>query len=430
MSTPSPIPPNLPSASQSTPPDSVNPWLLVAIAASILLITSGIRLSLGLFIKPIASSSEIDIVQISFALAVAQLMWGVSQPITGALADRFGAWWVLLLGTLLLAMGCLAVPHFITGIGLTVTLGVLVAFGTGAGSFSVLMGQVANQTPPQMRGAASGVINAGSSFGQFVFAPLLQFFILSPLFGWQQAFYAMAVISLLCLPLAYRLTKNPRQALTPLATPVADTAPQSLKQALHHALHDRNYWLLNIGFFTCGFHIAFLVTHLPMEITLAGLKNNVASWSLALIGLSNVIGSLFVGWCVGRYRSKYILFWMYFSRTILIGVFLLAPKTPTTFFVFAIALGLTWLATVPPTAGTIGKLYGVRYLATLFGLVLFTHQVGGFFGAYLGGLAIKNFGNYQLMWYADMALALLAAVLNLPIQEPKIVKATPATPID
>ena len=163
-----------------------------------------------------------------------------------------------------------------------------------------------------------------------------------------------------------------------------------------------------------------------MEITLAGLKNNVASWSLALIGLANVVGSLFIGWRVGRYRSKYILFWMYFSRTLLIGVFLMLPKTPTTFFAFAIALGLTWLATVPPTAGTIGKLYGVRYLATLFGLVLFTHQVGGFFGAYLGGLAMKNFGNYQFMWYADMALALLAAVLNLPIQEPKIIKVATA----
>lgn len=403
-----------------------NPWLLVGIAASILLITSGIRLSLGLFVKPIANSSHIDIVQISFALAIAQLMWGISQPITGALADRFGAWWVLLIGTLLLALGCLAVPYFVTGFGLVITLGVLVAFGTGAGSFSVLMGQVANQTPADMRGSASGIINAGSSFGQFIFAPLLQFFILSPLFGWQQAFYAMAMISLLCLPLAYLLTKNTRQDPTSQAIQTHDPSSQTLKQALSHALHDRNYWLLNIGFFTCGFHIAFLVTHLPMEITLAGLKNNVASWSLALIGLSNVVGSLFIGWCVGRYRSKYILFWMYFSRTLLIGVFLMLPKTPVTFFAFAIALGLTWLATVPPTAGTIGKLYGVRYLATLFGLVLFTHQVGGFFGAYLGGLAMKNFGNYQFMWYADMALALLAAVLNLPIQEPKIIKVATA----
>lgn len=160
-----------------------------------------------------------------------------------------------------------------------------------------------------------------------------------------------------------------------------------------------------------------------MEVTLAGLGSNVASWSLALIGLSNVVGSLFVGWCVGHFRSKYILFWMYLSRTILIAIFLMAPKTATTFFIFAVSLGLTWLATVPPTAATVGKLYGVKYLATLFGLVLFSHQVGGFLGAYLGGIVVDKFGNYQYMWYADMALAALAAVLNLPIQEPKIMKA-------
>ena len=160
-----------------------------------------------------------------------------------------------------------------------------------------------------------------------------------------------------------------------------------------------------------------------MEVTLAGLGSNVASWSLALIGLSNVVGSLFVGWCVGHFRSKYILFWMYLSRTILIAIFLMAPKTATTFLIFAVSLGLTWLATVPPTAATVGKLYGVKYLATLFGLVLFSHQVGGFLGAYSGGIVVDKFGNYQYMWYADMALAALAAVLNLPIQEPKMMKA-------
>ena len=160
-----------------------------------------------------------------------------------------------------------------------------------------------------------------------------------------------------------------------------------------------------------------------MEVTLAGLKSNVASWSLALIGLSNVIGSLFVGWCVGHYRSKYILFWMYLSRTLLIGVYLMMPQSPLTFYIFAVGLGLTWLATVPPTAAAVGKLFGVRYLATLFGLVLLTHQVGGFLGAYLGGLAIERFGNYEWMWYADMFLAFLAAVLNLPIREEKIIPA-------
>ncbi len=395
-------------------------WTFVFIAATILLVTSGVRLSLGLFVQPISSTTEISIVQMSFALAVTQLMWGVSQPITGALADRFGAWWVILGGTLLLAIGCALMPYLLSAWGLVFTLGFLVAFGTGAGSFSVLMGQVANKIPAQHRGTASGIINAGSSFGQFAFAPILQSLIVMPAVGWIGAMYFLATICLVCIPLGYYLTRN--SAVVSLTSTTVQQPEQTLGQAVRSALKNTNYWLLHIGFFTCGFHIAFLVTHLPSEITLAGLKSNVASWSLALIGLSNVVGSLFIGWCVGHFRSKYILFWMYLSRTILIGIYLLMPQTPMTFFIFAIALGLTWLATVPPTAAAIGKLFGVRYLATLFGLVLLSHQIGGFLGAYLGGLAITTFGDYQWMWYADMFLAFLAAVLNLPLKEEKIVR--------
>ena len=394
-------------------------WLIVFAAAVMLLITSGIRLSLGLFVQPIHADTDISIVELSFALAVTQLMWGVSQPVMGALADRYGAWKVLICGTFLLALGCSLVPYMISAWGLVFSLGILVAFGSGAGSFSVLMGQVANQVQPHQRGTASGIINAGSSFGQFLFAPLIQTLILFPSIGWMGAMYCLALICLICIPLAYVLTKN-AQKQTAL---FSQNNEQRLGQTVRVAFKDRSYWLLHIGFFTCGFHIAFLVTHLPVEVTLAGLKSNVASWSLALIGLSNVIGSLFVGWCVGHYRSKYILFWMYLSRTLLIGVYLMMPQSPLTFYIFAVGLGLTWLATVPPTAAAVGKLFGVRYLATLFGLVLLTHQVGGFLGAYLGGLAIERFGNYEWMWYADMFLAFLAAVLNLPIREEKIIPA-------
>lgn len=395
-------------------------WLLVLIAGVILLITSGIRLSLGLFVTPISVDTGLTIVELSFALAVTQLMWGVAQPIMGALADRFGAWWVLLAGTLLLTVGCLLVPYLVSKWGMVFTLGILLAFGTGAGSFSVLMGQVANQIPANHQGTASGVINAGSSLGQFLFAPILQGFIMLPSVGWVGAMYFMAGVSLLCIPLAYFLTKNASPKHKKISMP-SDKSEKTLGQMVAIAFQDRSYWLLHIGFFTCGFHIAFLVTHLPMEVTLAGLKSNVASWSLALIGLSNIVGSLFIGWCVGRYRSKYILFFMYFSRVVLIAIYLMMPQTEITFYIFAIALGLTWLATVPPTAATVGKLFGVRYLATLFGLTLLSHQVGGFLGAYVGGIVMSDYGNYQMMWYADMLLAFLAAVLSLPIREPKIV---------
>jgi predicted MFS family arabinose efflux permease len=178
--------------------------------------------------------------------------------------------------------------------------------------------------------------------------------------------------------------------------------------------------LLHLGFFTCGFHIAFLITHLPTQVNLCGLPASVASWSIAIIGLSNIVGSIVAGSCVNLYRSKYILAWMYASRAVLIALYLLAPKTALTFYLFAVGLGLTWLATVPPTAGIVAKLFGVRYLGTLFGLTLLSHQIGGFFGAYLGGLVMLRDGDYQWMWYADMVLALLAALVNLPIQEAPI----------
>lgn len=398
---------------------SKNVMLLVAVAGVILLITSGVRMSLGLFVKPM-TSPELDIVAISFALAICQLMWGISQPIAGALGDKFGARWVLLGGTVLLIMGCALTPLLNTPMGLMVTLGLLVAFGTGAGSFSLLMGQVANRIPPSARGMASGIINASSSFGQFAFALMLQPLIAWQLTGWQGAMWAMALASGLILPLAWWISREqnpPKQ----LENPQKDKQ-ESLSQTVKIAFKNKSYLLIHLAFATCGFHIAFLATHLPMEITLAGLKENVASWSLAMIGLSNVLGSLFIGWCVGRYRSKYILFWMYLSRAVMVAIFLLAPKTELTFYVFAIALGLTWLATVPPTVSAVGKLFGVRFLSTLFGLTLVSHQLGAFFGAYFGGVAMKTWGNYELMWYADIVLATLAAVANLPIDEPKVEK--------
>ncbi|PJG82027.1 MFS transporter [Caviibacterium pharyngocola] len=392
-----------------------NAWLVVFIASAILLVTSGMRLTVGLFVEPITADTEINIVQISFALAVMQLMWGLSQPIMGGLADKFGALPVLLGGTLLLVLGWLLVPMLISAWGLVLTLGILVAFGTGAGSFSVLMGVTANQISPQQRGTASGIINAGSSFGQFLFAPLVQTLIAVPMIGWNNTFYALAIISLLCLPLSFYLTKG----VTAKQTHHNAEGEQKLLQAIKTACKNPSYILIHLAFATCGFHVVFLVTHLPVEVSLAGLQSDVASWSVGLIGLSNVVGSLFVGWCVNRFLCKYILFWMYLSRVILIAIYLFMPQTALTFYIFAIGLGLTWLATVPPTAGAIGKLFGVRYLATLFGFALFSHQIGAFFGAYAGGLAMDYFGNYQYMWYADMLLAFLAAISNLPIKEEK-----------
>lgn len=379
-------------------------------------------MSLGLFMQPMVQDTALSIADISFAIAVTQLMWGVSQPLTGAAADRFGAWPVLLWGTLLLAAGCLLVPWLPGVWGLAFTMGIMIAFGSGAGGFSILMSQAANKVPVRMRGTASGIVNAGGSFGQFLFAPLIQGLILLPSAGWRITMYVLAAVSLLILPLSRLLTRGDTVAGTHQAA--AGNPEQTLKQALFQSFKDHSYILLHLGFFTCGFHIAFLVTHLPTEVALCGLPPSVASWSLAIIGLSNVAGSLAAGWAVGRYRSKYILFWMYASRAALIAVYLMLPRTDTVFYLFAAGLGLTWLATVPPTAAIVGKRFGVRYLATLFGLTLLSHQIGAFFGAYLGGKAITAFGDYGWMWYADMVLAAAAALLNLPIKEDKVIRNT------
>lgn len=387
-------------------------------AAGVLMITMGARQSLGLFVSPIHDSTGMGVAAISLALAVGQFAWGAIQPLAGALADRHGPRGVLWVGVLTLALGCALTPWVSSGFGLTVTLGLLAAMGSGVGSFSVLIGAAAQQLPAQARGAASGVINAGGSFGQFIFAPILQGLIQR--LGWMGAMWGMAAMTLLALPMVGRLTRGYQPP------PAPSTAEGGVLRAIRTAMADRSYLLLHLGFFTCGFHIAFLVTHLPGEVNLCGLPPSVASWSLAIIGLSNIVGSLYAGACVSRYRSKYVLAVMYGSRALLIALYLMAPATAWTYYLFAAGLGLTWLATVPPTAAIIGKLFGVRYLGTLFGLTLLSHQTGGFLGAWLGGLAITHLGDFTWMWYADMALAALAAVINLPIREQPVWQAQPA----
>jgi len=385
-------------------------WTVTLVAAAILMVTMGTRQSMGLFISPINSSTGLGVVAISFAMAVAQFAWGVVQPIAGAVADRHGPGRVIAAGLIILAAGTALVPFMTTTWGMVFAIGLLSAIGSGAGSFSVLIGAAAQRLPAERRGMASGVINAGGSFGQFVFAPLAQKLI--SVFGWAGALWSLAAITLAALPLARMFRRE-----KPAATGVVADDGQRLGPAVTQALGDRSYLLLHAGFFTCGFHIAFLVTHLPGEVQLCGLPAEVASWSLAIIGLANIVGSLAAGWAMSHVRGKTLLFWMYASRSLLILAYLAAPKTELTFYLFAAGLGVTWLATVPPTAGIVGKLFGTRYLATLFGLTLLSHQIGGFFGAWLGGIAVTAQGSYDWMWYADIVLAAIAALCNLPIRE-------------
>lgn len=387
-------------------------------AAAILMITMGSRQSLGLFVAPLDAATGLGIASISFALAISQFVWGASQPIYGAIADKYGTGRVLVFGAVVMAAGTALTPFMHTSLGLIVCLGVLSAIGAGAGSFSILIGGIARILPEDRRAFAAGFINAGSSFGQFVFAPLSQ--LLIGTVGWVAALLCLAAAALLTIPLAWSLrAAGASPARAEVAAAAAPSAVISLGTQLRVALSDRSYLLLHFSFFTCGFHIAFLVTHLPGEVQLCSLAAQVSANSLALIGLFNIAGSLAVGILCQHYRMKTLLGWLYASRALVIVLYLLAPKTAGTFYVFAAALGFTWLATVPPTAGLVGKLFGARYLATLFGLTLLSHQIGGFYGAWLGGLALERNSDYNWMWYADIALALLAAAANLPIREAK-----------
>jgi len=389
-------------------------WLFItAAAAAMLMMTMGARQAQGLFVFPISGSTGVSIVTISFAMAVGQFMWGLAQPLAGVLADRFGFLRVLTGGVLLLAVGTALTPFFTTSVGLVITIGILAALGSGAGSFSILIGALAQRLSPAQRSLASGVITAGGSFGQFVFAPIVQRLISA--WGWMGAMWWLGGITLLALPL-----------VAPIAGPkryggaLGSSSHIALSTALSSAFGNPSYLLLHGSFLTCGFHIAFLVTHLPGEVDLCGLPASVASWSLAIIGLANIAGSFTAGWLLNRFRGKYILFGMYGSRTLLILLYLAAPRSEWTFYLLAVGLGFSWLGTAPPTAGVVGKLFGTRYLATLYGLTMLSHQIGGFFGAWLGGIAFSYYGNYLWMWYADALLAAIAALLNLPIREPRV----------
>jgi len=397
-------------------------WTLTLAAAAILLITMGVRQTSGLFLIPITQSTGISIVAMSFALAVGQFMFGAAQPVFGAIADKFGAEKVVIAGAIMLALGCALTPLAKSSTGLLLTMGVLSAAGAAAGSFSILIGIAAQRLPPERRSFAAGLINAGGSVGQSVFAPLVQLIIGAA--GWASAMFASAFAALLTIPLVLPLRRS--QSAAAGAASLAPVPHLTLGEQLRVALRDPSYLCLHAGFFTCGFHIAFLVTHLPNDLRLCGLGPEVAPFALMLIGLFNVAGSLSAGWLGQRYRMKYLLAMIYASRALIVALYVVMPKTALNVYLFAGALGFTWLATVPPTSGLVSKLFGTRYLATLFGLTLLTHQIGGFLGAWLGGLALAQTGSYEWIWYADITLALLADAVNLPIREARLV-AQPAT---
>jgi MFS family permease len=418
--------------------------VLIAAAAAVMLITTGARQVSGLFVLPIMSSTGVSIASVSLALAIGQFVWGAMQPVFGALADQYGAYRVVVFGALLLAAGSVLTAFSSSEMALIATMGVISAAGAAAGSCSILIGGTARRLQAHQRATAAGAVNAGGSLGQFVFAPIVQAAIGA--WGWAAAMFTLAASALLTIPLALPLRSKRKSvefsaakgAAAPISatqhaparaatdspssgsSSVADAAAEiTLREQIRVAARDPNFVYLNLGFFTCGFHVAFLVTHLPAEVQNCGLSPAVAANSLALIGLFNVVGSIGAGLLGQRFRMKHLLALIYGSRAAMIAIYLLMPKTAFNLYLFAAGMGMTWLATVPPTSGIVGKLYGVRYLGTLFGLTLVSHQTGAFLGAWLGGVAMAQLGSYQWIWFADMALALMAALINLPIREDK-----------
>ena len=384
--------------------------LVLLAAAGTFALTMGTRQTMGLFLGDLNTATGLGIASISLAFAFGQLWWGLTQPFAGALADKHGAAPVLLVGCCLVALGTFLTPLMTTTGGLIFAIGVLSAGGAGMAGPSVLMAATTRLVPADQRGLATGVVNAGGSFGQFALAPIAALMMAS--LGWMNAMQVMGLLVLLALPAAFVLrgTKSPAGS-----APVA--APLPVRQALRQALSLPSFRLLAAGFFVCGFHVAFLATHLPGLVAQCGLSTQVAAWSLALLGLFNIVGSLGMGWAVGRWRMKSLLSLVYTVRGVALVLFLLAPKTATVMLVFAAVMGVTFLSTVPPTAGLVAKFFGPANMAMLFGVVMLTHQIGGFLGAWLGGQVFAATQAYDIVLYIDVALAFAAALIHLPIQE-------------
>lgn len=391
-------------------------WLVLLAAAGTFSLTMGARQSMGLFLNTLNTHTGLGLASISLAFAFGQLWWGLTQPFAGMVADRVGAGRVLVLGVVLIAIGTALVPFMTTTAGLIFAIGVLAAGGAGMAGPAVLMAATTRMVPAEKRGMASGIVNAGGSFGQFLFAPVAQ--AITAAASWVVALQSLALLTLLALPAAWVLRGSARQAAAASAAPVKR---ETTREAIARAFADPSYRMLSAGFFVCGFHVAFIATHLPGVVASCNLPPAVGAWSLAIIGLFNIVGSVAMGWAVsfqgGRWRMKSLLSLVYATRAVAVLLFLLAPKTELTFLVFAAVIGVSYLSTVPPTAGLVAKFFGPAHMATLFGLVMLAHQLGGFLGAYFGGKAFEWTGSYNWMWYADIVLAVGAALIHLPIRE-------------
>jgi MFS family permease len=391
------------------------PLVIMVCGCLIALISFGPRSSLGFFLNPMSLTNHWGRDVFAMALAIQNLLWGVGQPFAGAIADKYGTNKVLAFGAILYAAGIGLMGYSTTPGSLDLTAGVLVGLGLSASSFTIVIGGFGKLLPEEWRSIGFGVGTGAGSFGQFLFSPLGV--ALMDAYGWQTALLIFSGVLLLILPLSMALA-TPRRAPgapAPLAT-------QSVKQALTEAFGHRSYVLLVIGFFTCGFQLAFVTVHLPSYLIDRGISAQVGGWTLAVIGLFNIVGSLTSGYLGNRMPKRYILSIIYFARALSIIVFILMPPSTIATLIFGAVTGLLWLSTVPPTSGLVAVMFGTRWLTMLFGFAFFSHQVGGFLGVLLGGIVFERWGSYDPVWWLSVFFGVLSALINLPIVEKPVVR--------
>jgi MFS family permease len=392
------------------------PLVIVVCGCLIAMLTFGPRSAFGFFMQPMSREFAWGRDVFALALAIQNLLWGIGQPLAGAIADRFGSLRVISAGAVMYAAGLVIMRYGATPLSLDLSAGVLIGLGLSGCSFNLILSSFGKLLPPEWRGVALGAGTAAGSFGQFVFAPFGVAMLDN--FGWQPALLVFAGLMLLVVPLSLALA-------TPAAATsgtVAAAEQQTFRNALAEAFGHRSYVLLVLGFFTCGFQLAFITVHMPAYLVDRGIPVQVGGWVIATIGLFNIIGSISVGWLQTRLPKRYILSALYFTRALTIAAFITLPMTTFSAIMFGVFTGLTWLSTVPPTSSLVAVMFGTRWLATLYGFAFFSHQVGGFLGVLLGGIVFEKFGSYTPIWWLSVLLGVLSALINLPIVEAPVAR--------
>ncbi len=396
------------------------PAVIIVCGCLIAMIGFGPRSALGLFLNPMSQAHGWGREVFALSVAMQTLLYGAAQPFSGAIADRFGTVRVIIAGALLYAAGVFMMAHAGTPGLLYLSSGVLIGFGLSGCSFNLIISSFGKLLPESWRSTAFGVGTAAGSFGQFLFSPLGVSLI--DAFGWQRALEIFAGLLLLIIPLAFAIaTPRADAPVGPAAAPSA-AMTQTYRQALAEAFGHRSYVLLVLGFFTCGFQLGFVTVHLPSYLLDRGLSAEVGGWTLGIIGLFNIVGAMASGWLGGRFPKRYILSIIYFSRALAVVALITLPASPVVTLIYGAVTGLLWLSSVPPTTGLVALMFGTRWLAMLFGVAFFSHQVGGFLGVYLGGLLYERTGSYDVVWWLGVLFGVISALINLPIVEKPVVR--------